>query len=378
MANLAKIIDDIATSAKLEKFFSSLKHADLPAGWQTDPDIVDAAGKMYRKMGTNSPFFKAWFGNSEFANAKGKPVPFYHGTNREPFDVFKTGGDGAFFANNRYIARTYGTKNITKAFLKSENPLIISGDKANWSKIDPRADYWIPKTREYGELNQYLPDTDYLYSTKDVPLMARKKDHDSVYFREINDIGPYSPYREGDDDRIADVATVFSPTQIKSATNRGTFDPSDPNILRTSAPWLAGGGIAAGSVLGGGEAQAAPYSHADANNLDRTIERLSKSMPLNDMASGMIPRATQASVQPINNMGAWQQMEQQGRVTPDLPVPEAEWSPVDLATAPIGAAGKVGKLAAMALDAPINLAVNRLIDALSAGANTASNWWNGK
>lgn len=113
-------------------------------------------------------------------------------------------------------------------------------------------------------------------------------------------------------------------------------------------------------------------------NLDRTIERLSKALPLNDIASSLMPTATQASVQPINNMGAWQQMEKQGRVTPDLPVPEAEWSPVDLATAPIGAAGKVGKLAAMALDAPTTLAVNRLIDALGAGANTASNWWNGK
>ena len=170
--------------------------------------------------------------------------------------------------------------------------------------------------------------------------------------------------------------------------DRGEIVMDRPRVLAGFAPqqdgsWqrilgLAGGGLVSGSVLGADDAQAAPYSHADANNLDRTIERLSKSMPLNDMASGMIPRATQASVQPINNMGAWQQMEQQGRVTPDLPVPEAEWSPVDLATAPIGAAGKVGKLAAMALDAPINLAVNRLIDALSAGANTASNWWNGK
>lgn len=145
------------------------------------------------------------------------------------------------------------------------------------------------------------------------------------------------------------------------------------NIL----PWLAGG-AAASSTFGADDAQAAPRVHADADSLDRTIERLSKAMPLNDMASGMIPRATQARVQPINNMAAWHQMEQLGYVTPDLPVPEAEWSPVDLATAPIGAAGKMGKFAAMALDAPINFAVNRLFDALSAGANTASNWWNGK
>ena len=170
--------------------------------------------------------------------------------------------------------------------------------------------------------------------------------------------------------------------------DRGEIVMDSPRVLAGFAPqqdgsWqrilgLAGGGFAAGSVLGADDAQAAPRAHADANNLDRTIERLSKALPLNDMASGMIPRATQASVQPINNMGVWQQMELDGRVAPDLPVPEAEWSPVDLATAPIGAAGKVGKLAAMALDAPINLAVNRIIDALSVGANTASNWWNGK
>ena len=64
MANLAKIIDDIATNTKLEKFFSSLKHADLPEGWQKDQGIVAAAGKLYREMGTDSPFFKAYVQNN--------------------------------------------------------------------------------------------------------------------------------------------------------------------------------------------------------------------------------------------------------------------------------------------------------------------------
>jgi len=167
--------------------------------------------------------------------------------------------------------------------------------------------------------------------------------------------------------------------------DRGEVVLKNPRVLAGFAPqkdgkWqrilgLAGGGLAAGSVLGGGEAQASPYSHPDANNLDRTIERLSKSMPLNDMASGMIPRATQASVQPINNMGAWQQMEQQGRVTPDLPVQEAEWSPVDLATAPIGAVGIPAKAAAMALDAPVSVALNEVLDYLSSGATAVADWW---
>lgn len=331
MANLAKIIDDIATSAKLEKFLSSLNHADLPAGWQNDQGIVDAAGKLYREMGTDSPFFKAWFGDSKAVDAGGNPITAYHGTNKD-FDTFSKdkispfgqyGGNKFFFTGDENVARGYGDNTIN-AFLKAE--------------------YGLPEKRAARQAGEAL--------------------------KEINYIHPANDPR--------DIWAVSEPTQIKSTANRGTFDPNDPNILRTAAPWLAGGGLAAGSVLGADDAQAAPRAHADANNLDRTIERLSKSLPLNDMASGMIPRATQASVQPINNMGVWQQMERQGRVTPDLPVPEAEWSPVDLATAPIGAAGKVGKLAAMALDAPANLAMNRLIDALSAGANTASNWWNGK
>jgi hypothetical protein len=35
-----------------------------------------------------------------------------------------------------------------------------------------------------------------------------------------------------DERAVSDIYAVFSPTQIKSAvSNRGTFDPNDPNIL---------------------------------------------------------------------------------------------------------------------------------------------------
>ena len=367
MANLANIIGDITTSAKLEKFFSSLKHADLPAGWQNDQGIVDAAGKLYREMGTDSPFFKAWGGSPEIN---------YHGTTKN-FDTFQSDGvrggyhsrqPGTYFTtDNPEVAASYVREpsyfdfdkdkydvgaSIMPVFVNQQKPLKINARGLYWNEIPYKGNFVL---------------------TNDISDMIKQEGsrNKSAVIKNVFDEGRGKVASEP---KKSTVSILTDPAQIKSRFNRGTFDPSDPNILRTAAPWLAGGGLAAGSVLGGGEAQAAPYSHADANNLDRTIERLSKSMPLNDMASGMIPRATQASVQPINNMGAWQQMEQQGRVTPDLPVPEAEWSPVDLATAPIGAAGKVGKLAAMALDAPINLAVNRLIDALSVGANTASNW----
>ena len=312
MANLAKIIDDIATSAKLEKFLSSLNHADLPAGWQNDQGIVDAAGKLYREMGTDSPFFKAWGGS---------PEKVYHYTNEggiDSFDVTKSsgfGGRGVYTTDKPSAVEDYG--NSAYPLFRKQNDIdFSSGDKGVF---------------DFSEKNS-LGDPSRMSS------MAELKNWSKDIANTAMDSGYSGAELAGNDG--ARFFVNYTPVGVKSQFNRGTFDPNDPNILRTAAPWLAGGGIAAGSVLGGGEAQ--------------------------------------ASVQPINNMGAWQQMEQQGRVTPDLPVPEAEWSPVDLATAPIGAVGAAGKLTAMALDAPATLAVNRLIDALSAGANTASNWWNGK
>ncbi len=53
----------------LGKFAESLDYNDLPKGWADNPEIVSAAGELYRDMGTESPFFKAWFGNWPAAKA---------------------------------------------------------------------------------------------------------------------------------------------------------------------------------------------------------------------------------------------------------------------------------------------------------------------
>ena len=63
----------------LGKFADSLDYNDLPKGWAENPEIVEAAGELYRDMGTESPFFKAWFGNWPAAKAgneavSGRPV----------------------------------------------------------------------------------------------------------------------------------------------------------------------------------------------------------------------------------------------------------------------------------------------------------------
>ena len=273
------------------------------------------------------------------------------------FDIIRNIGDASSFStygirsiNSGETPKLFGHVKPSKVWKEDEVhggyvPTRFNADGASAVSIDAK-----PWNARYGvnvlDLSEIYPGNKYLLrADEELPLQPWNIDEGEVVLNNPRVLAGFEPQKDGKWKRILG---------------------------------LAGGGIAAGSVLGGGEAQASTYPHADANNLDRTIERLSKARYLNDMASSLIPTATQASVQPINNMGVWQQMEQQGRVTPDLPVPEAEWSPVDLATAPIGAAGTMGKLAAMALDAPTTLAVNRLIDALGAGANTASNWWNGK
>lgn len=53
----------------------------------------------------------------------------------------------------------------------------------------------------------------------DIIRRAKKENHDGVIIRDTFDGGP-----------IDDVYVVFSPEQIKSVDNRGTFDPNDPRI----------------------------------------------------------------------------------------------------------------------------------------------------
>lgn len=108
--------------------------------------------------------------------------------------------------------------------------------------------------------------------------------------------------------------------------------------------------------------------NAAAIRKESPLERIGKALPITDMTEAIIPPVTQASPT-LNNMGIWQQMEREGRVTHDLPVEKAEWSPVDLITAPIGAPGLQAKAAEMLLDAPKAIAINRLFDLIDRGGN---------
>lgn len=263
----------------LGQFAESLDYKDLPKDWADNPEIVQAAEELYRDMGTESPFFRAWFGNSKVVDDAGKPRVLQHTTEgnvdfdknynaivKAPFEEFKNkyggtyfrdinnaqdyelafGGDfpytyDVFFNANNLIDTTKpqkGTKSkinkiIRDSFTKEEKKEIKdANDLSSWNPVESFFDGDM-----YFEAGR--PSQNYI-------LEKLKKDFnaDGIYFPD--NLSPGVPSYS---------FVAFNPEQIKSTSNRGTFNPADPNIYK-ALPFAVGGAGAA-AALAPGEAQAA-------------------------------------------------------------------------------------------------------------------------
>ncbi len=139
-------------------------------------------------------------------------------------------------------------------YLSLQNPLIVDFNGANWDSRggeewfveDENGDGLEYFTNE-DDLNEFVDNWDEeangplkiiksndnpnRESTDDIARQAREDGYDGVIFENITDEGPYGQ-GYGWDTRVY---VAFSPTQIKSVNNRGTFDPTDPRILFQSA-----------------------------------------------------------------------------------------------------------------------------------------------
>lgn len=204
--------------------------------------------------GVETPEFKRWFGKSlvrePLTNSKErledkKPLVVYHATKGD-FHTFETGrttgnnygllGDvetqrhALFFAEDPSFAEGYGKgegQNVMPVYLKIENPLYldegISGhDLAeilkHTDKITRRDFYDVPADQMWQAFDDEFG--------KNFVDAAKAAGFDGAFMIE-------SDPKTGES---RNVWAAFDPEQIKSATgNRGTFDPSDPNILHQQA-----------------------------------------------------------------------------------------------------------------------------------------------
>jgi DNA topoisomerase IB len=202
--------------------------------------IESGAGKgdALNQSAPKTPEFRRWFGKSKATNEAGEPIVVYHGTESD-FDSFAperrgtntrfgARGAGYYFtalpdeASNyalggkgissplEFLQKKYSEwqrragANVMPVYLKIENP-------ANWRDVQEAQEFAHREIKHNSDHNQ----------------KSRRWDEIVVDYLK----------RKGFDGIIAPEASneyvVFDPTQIKSATgNRGTFDPSDTNILR--------------------------------------------------------------------------------------------------------------------------------------------------
>lgn len=178
---------------------------------------------------TETPEFKQWFGDSKVVDRAGNPLVVYHGTGKGNFDSFDPEkikenfkeSFGFHFTSDPTVAGIYSgiatrsnDPSIYPTYLQIDNPLVLdSGFKSPSSLLDlDRATFIkeIVESRRAG------------------------KPFDGIVVKS----------QSGQTDFVA-----FSPTQIKSVFNRGTWSKSDPNILQEQQFDLAPGYPTSDAIL---------------------------------------------------------------------------------------------------------------------------------
>gem|GEM_PF-6406799 len=254
----------------------SMSNDEIVAALQDDGD-----GQQYDQDGrllTDTPEFRAWFGDSKVVDENGDPLVVYHGT-QNSFDQFESGSnleggsEGIFFTDDYDLAVSYsnnaddavdGGGGVFDVYLKIENPLIYDAKGAQWTELG-RPDVWVVRNadgeivqkykferdaevfvddynddfveeygidpKEYGEITltkERDEDADAV-TTDELFSQALEDGHDGVIVQNVFDIGGTESGAI-----IEEASTVYitrDPEQIKSIHNRGTFDANDPRIL---------------------------------------------------------------------------------------------------------------------------------------------------
>lgn len=201
--------DEIARLKKSEEF-------DIP--FQTDQLRPGDEGYIPYKDGRadiNTPEFKNWSGGIEvvapeqsetynFETGKAVTVEGFHYTN-ENFDVFNTknqfGYGASHFSSSDKATAIYG-KNKMNVYIRMNNPLVVDAENNMYDMI---------------------PFEGKRLDTFELAAIARNRGYDGVIIKNVIEAG-----------NLTNDYLAFSPNQIKSVYNRGTFSPESDNIYYQS------------------------------------------------------------------------------------------------------------------------------------------------
>ena len=186
-----------------------------------------AGGQQFDQTGriiTDTPAFRAWFGDSKVVDENGQPLVVYHGTMApEEFYAFRT-QSGAF-----NVGAHFGTEEQAAELMRSTQRAMDRAAARNGGAVPPNY------LKKHGGPQRFIAA---FLSIKN-PLRTEDLGDEYAWDRAIRQAKAegydgivYKNTEEGEGDSYI----AFYPEQIKSATgNNGNFDPSDPNILHQFA-----------------------------------------------------------------------------------------------------------------------------------------------
>lgn len=185
---------------------------------------------------TQTENFRRWFAGSKAVDAEGKPLRVFHGTRGDTdFSIFK--GSKFYFSPDPEYAGGYAdgamipgfpaeNSRVMPVYLSAQNPLDLR--ELGERQVD-RADL-IKRLERAG----VSPDgiASIKRHTDDFPMPVWTWMHENSVRLAIQEAGFDAVFqRESNGVLAGDAFIVFRPEQVKSAIgNRGTFDPTNPDI----------------------------------------------------------------------------------------------------------------------------------------------------
>ncbi|MDI1301948.1 MAG: hypothetical protein PSX71_08595 [bacterium] len=220
------------------------------------------------RINTETPEFKAWFGDSKVVDESGKPLAVYHGTPTSDLSAFdsrrigtngRSEGAGFYFTTDKNTADGYGRNGQTlEVHLSLHKPLAY--DEKPFSQVKMRkllsevakaevegggGDWRDGFLSNYADtysktMDAAVREAALVFDGEESALdqvsgiVGSGVDVDTVntgLTRALGYDGYVSKGFSGEGRSGGDIWVAMRPEQIKSVFNRGTFDKNDPNIL---------------------------------------------------------------------------------------------------------------------------------------------------
>jgi hypothetical protein len=219
------------------------------------------AAKLWNEKGTESPYFKKWFGKSKVVDENGEPLVVYHGTPSGEFNVFdydrignlgRMEGQGFYFATDKGMAQSYMGKDgsLMEVYLDIEKPMSVEQKGFDVDTLETLLMEIAEEQHRYDPEvpidEGFLADYGGLYNAVDLisknetaldqlgDLMGAGVNAEFINtaLKKVTGFdGVKAKITDKANDFTSDIYVAFSPEQIKSATgNRGTFDAGERNI----------------------------------------------------------------------------------------------------------------------------------------------------